>query len=154
MPKLGADEARAAETAAEEGGPEIIPTGTYLMQLLDVEVSDKEGDSGYHYWSWMLKVVEDGSKFKGRELRLITSLSPKAAFAVGGAFAAFGVPADTHTDELLGRFIYARIVVRKITKGPRQGEDGNNVDYLLPFEGEQPEGGNGDTPQGTTLDDF
>ena len=135
MPKLGAEEARAAEQAAEEGGPELIPTGTYLCQLLDVEVSDKEGDSGYHYWSWMLKIIEEGSKFAGRELRLITSLSPKAQFAIGGAFAAFGVPADTHTDELLGEKVYARIVVRKITKGARMGEDGNNVDYLLPFEG-------------------
>jgi hypothetical protein len=136
MPKLGADEARVAEQAAEEGGPELIPTGTYLCKLLDVEVSDKEGDSGYHYWSWMLKIIEEGSKFAGREIRLITSLSPKAAFAIGGAFAAFGVAADTHTDELLGEKVYARIVVAKITKGSRMGEDGNNVNYLLPYDGD------------------
>lgn len=147
MPKLGHDDARAAEKAAEEGGPELIPEGTYLLQLLDVEVSDKPGDSGYHYWSWQYKIIDEDSKFKGREIRLITSLSPKAAFSIGGAFAAHGVPADTHTDELLGSKVWGRITVGKISKGPRAGEDSNNLAFTIAYEG-------GDEETKTVPDDF
>jgi hypothetical protein len=136
MPKLGHEEARVAEQAAEEGGPELIPEGTYLLQLLDVEVSDKPGGSGFHYWTWQYKIVDEDSKFKGREIRLITSLSPKAAFSIGGAFAAHGVPADTHTDELLGQKVWGRITIGKITSGPRTGEDSNNLNYTSPFDGD------------------
>ncbi len=137
MPKLGYDEAREAEKAAEEDGPELIPEGTYLLQLLDVEVSDKPGESGFHYWVWQYKIVDEDSKFKGREIKLFTSLSPQAKFSIGGAFKAHGVPADTHTDELLGSKVYGRITVGKITKGPRAGEDSNNLNYTAPFDGDE-----------------
>jgi len=132
MPKLSSDVARQVEEEAEKGGPQPIPEGIYLARLFEVEVSDKVGDSGYHYWIWKFRIEEEG--YKGREQWTNTSLSPKAAFAVGGMFKAFGVPADTHTDELLGRLAYLKVNQQVIAKGPRAGEMGNNVQYAMPYE--------------------
>lgn len=135
MPKLGSDDARAAEKAAEEGGPEPLPTGIYVGRLFEVEVSDKPGDSGYHYWTWKYKIEDEG--YKNREQRHITSLSPKAAFSIGGAFASFGVPADTHTDELLGQRVLLNVVRAPIASGARAGEIGNRVQYTMPYDPEK-----------------
>lgn len=135
MPKLSDHDAREAEKAAEEGGPEPLPAGIYVGRLFEVEVSDKAGDSGYHYWTWKYKIEDEG--YKGREQRHITSLSPKAAFSIGGAFAAFGVPADTHTDELLGQRVLLQVTRAPIAKGTRAGEIGNTVQYTMPYDPEK-----------------
>lgn len=133
MPKLAAEVARHAEEAAQEGGPQPIPEGVYVGRLHSVEISEKEGPSGHHYWTWIFKLQDEG--YQNREQRLITSLSPAAAFAVGGAFAAFGVPADTDTDELLGRLALLKVTQGVIQSGSRQGEVGNRVQYLMPYDG-------------------
>lgn len=131
MPKLASDQARAAETAHEEGpktGGPMVPEGIYLGQLKEVSVSDKEGDSGYRWWNWDFTLQDEG--YKGNEKRFITSLAPQAEFAIGGAFAAFHVPADTDTDELLGQFAMLHISQVPITKGSRKGELQNRIERI------------------------
>lgn len=137
MPKLASDQARQAEQAHLEGpkdqGP-LVPEAMYLGKLKEVEVSNKPGPSGHHYWVWTFELQDEG--YEGVEKALITSLSPDAAFAVGGAFAAFHVPADTDTDELLGQFAVLEISQVPIEKGSRKGELTNRVEKLHPVDGD------------------
>lgn len=132
MPKLSKAVATEADQAAVESGPAPIPEGLYVGRLLEVKVSDNPGPSGSHYWMWEYQVMDDG--YNGKKLTHITSLSEKARFSVGGAFAAFGVPSDTDTDELLGQRVMLHVVQTVIQKGPRQGQNTNSVDYTLPFD--------------------
>lgn len=135
MPKLGADEARKAEEDAQKGGPEPVPEGIYVLRLFEVDVSDKEGGSGYYYWIWKFRCEDEG--YKGREFWRNTSLSPGAAGILGNMFEAYGVPADTHTDELLGQLCLARIKQKIIEGGRREGELGNEISYLMPYDPEK-----------------
>lgn len=134
MPKLASDDARRVEEEAAKGGPEPVPEGIYTLQLIDVDVSDKEGGSGYYYWIWKFRILDEG--YRGREMKRNTSLSPQAAGILGGMFEGYGVPADTHTDELVGRKVMGKIAVQPITGGSREGELGNEIKYLMPFDGE------------------
>lgn len=137
MPKLSDDVARDAEVAAEDndGRRELIPEGVYVGRLFEVSVSDNAGPSGYHYWAWKFKLEDDG--YKNREQWLITSLSPDSQFAIGGAFKAFGVPANTHTDELLGERALLKVSVSVAQKGSRAGEKVNRTDYIMPYTEEK-----------------
>ena len=136
MPKLGSDIAREAENAAEEDGPEPVPDGVYVGKLDEVKVSDEPGNSGHHYWMWVFKLQDE--EYQNKKLTFITSLSPKARFSVGGAFKAFGVPADTHTDELLGQLATLHVSMGPIQRGSRKGQMGNTIESLSPYEGAQP----------------
>lgn len=134
MPRLNEQDARAAEQAAEESSQrfEPVPDGVYIAVLKEVEVSDGPGASGFNYWTWKYSIVEE--PYVNKPLRHITSLSPKAAFSVGGAFKAYGVPASTHTDDLIGQKVMAKVSVKPIATGPRKGELTNQVDAVLPYE--------------------
>lgn len=138
MPKLTQAMAQEADKAADDGGPAPIPAGVYVGKLLGVTVSDKEGDSGYHYWMWEYQVMDEG--YTSKKLRLITSLSPKARFSIGGAFAAHGVPSDTHTDELVGSRVLLQVTQGPIQKGPRAGQVVNRLDYTMPYDEDQAQG--------------
>lgn len=133
MPKLASDLARAAEQAAEGGNEDdLVPEGIYIGKLFEVTVSDKPGASGYNFWMWKFKLEDEG--YKGNEQVMITSLSPKADFAFGYAFAAFGVPADTDTDELCGQFVRLNISIVIQEKGPAAGTRRNRVESIMPLE--------------------
>jgi hypothetical protein len=134
MPKLPANIGAEADKAASEDGPAPVPAGQYVGKLLEVKVSDKPGPSGSHYWTWEYQVMDDG--YTGKKLRHITSLSEKARFSVGGAFAAFGVPSDTDTDELIGQRVLLVVSQTPIQSGPREGQLSNRVDYTLPYNPE------------------
>lgn len=137
MPKLSGQDARTVEAAAEESEKRFqpIPQGVYVLQLVDVDVSDAPGDSGFHYWIWKFRVLDEA--YRGKELQLITSLSPQAAFAIGLAFAAFGVPADTHTDELLGQRCMGYVIQRPDRKDPSRIF--NSISNVTPYDAEQDE---------------
>lgn len=138
MPKLAADIAREADNAADEGGPAPIPVGLYVGKLLGVTVSDKEGPSGSHYWTWEYQVMDEG--YTAKKLRLITSLSEKARFAIGGAFAAHGVSSDTDTDELVGDRVLMQVGQRTLDKGTNKGQIVNSIEYTLPYDEDQAAG--------------
>ena len=135
MPKLNDAMAGEADKAANEEGPAPIPAGLYIGKLVEVEVSEKDGASGYPYWTWHYQVMDEG--YVGKKLRHITSLSPKARFSVGGAFAAFGVPSNTDTDELIGQRVMLNVIQAPIQKGARQGQLSNSIDFTLPYNPEQ-----------------
>jgi hypothetical protein len=131
MPQLPKKKARQVENAAS--GFELLPDGIYRAMLVSVTAKDgKPPPQGKGpYWSWEFKVTEEGAP--ARRLWLNTSLSDEAAWKMKEAFDAFGVPADTHTDELEGE--EARLVVgsRTIATGPRRGEPDNQIEQVLPL---------------------
>lgn len=112
-----------------------------MGQLFEVDVSDAPGQSGFHYWIWKFRILDDG--YRGKEVRTNTSLSPKAAFKIGETFAAFGVAADTHTDELLGQRAMLYVTQRPSDDGLRTF---NDIARVMPYDStgtplEEPEPG-------------
>jgi hypothetical protein len=131
MAKLNkADAKRVAENVDE--GFTILDDGMYLCRLDKVEVSEKPGGSGFHYWSWILEVAQEEGK--GRKLWHVTSLSPKADFAMANTFAAFDYTTDTDTDEICGQLVMAIVGHRIIDQGPRTGQLANTVESLLRYD--------------------
>lgn len=133
MPQLAKDK---AEQVNETEGQnfEVYPEGIFLSTLVDVEV--KEGPAG-EYWSWKFGeniFVEDEKKYPGH-LWVNTSLSDAADWKMKEVFEAFGVPADTDTDELLGKQVWNVVSQRVIAKGARMGEMGNNVERTMAVGG-------------------
>jgi hypothetical protein len=114
---------------AESGSFEPLEAGAYHVRLVDVD-ADREGPKG-PYWSWEFDVVEEGGRGK---LWQNTSLSEAAAFKMKETFDAFGVPADTDTDDLCGKVVKAIVSVRTIQQGARQGELANQIDRLVPAD--------------------
>ena len=141
MPKLPAKEAKAVnDTESQSFTP--VPPGLYPAIL--EEVNTGQGDKG-PYWSWQYTIPE-GFDHAGRKFWNITSLSEASRFKMKETFDAFGVPATTDTDELIGTAVTLRIGIRTIQKGERAGEQANSVTEVLPYnEGdfepaEKPEG--------------
>jgi hypothetical protein len=131
MPKL--DDAVAGEVEeAESMDFTPLKPGIYACKLLEVEV--KEGQKA-PYWNWKYEVLE-GQPNEGRFLWNVTSLSPKAAFKLKETFEAFGVPANTDTDELCGCVVNLQVDQRTIQSGAKAGQTGNQVAQVLPFDGE------------------
>lgn len=134
MPKLNKDTAaKVDETEGAAGGFEPLEPGIYVAQLRDVEV--KEGKtSGQPYWNWTYEIPEDAEKYGGRRLWNTTSLSEKAFPFLKATFDAFGVPADTDTDDLIGRKVRLNVTKRTIQQGDRKGEMTNQVESVLPLQ--------------------
>jgi hypothetical protein len=149
MPKLDKEQAKRVED--NDGSFPPLEEGMYVGTLMEVRVSDQPGDSGYPFWTWIFSELfaaddEDwdnptstvpGSAFH------VTSLSPKSEFKMAETFQAFGVPADTDTDDLIGEKIRLYMEQRVIEKGPRAGQIGNNVANLFPLMDES----GGSTPE-------
>lgn len=131
MPKLNKQMAKAVSEA--EGGFAVVDDGVYVGKLLKVTVSDQPGASGSHYWKTEF-VLEDNEKFNGSHQFSNLSLSEKALWKMNEFFGAFGVPADTDTEELYGKKIRLKISTGTIQSGQRAGEKGNQVDKFLPLE--------------------
>jgi hypothetical protein len=126
MPKLTKQYAQQADEAAGEWKDSSAPLepGWYLCRLLSVEA--KEGKAAA-YWSWKYEVVDGG-----RWVWDNTSLSEKAIGRLGKVFEAFEVPADTDTDELIGRLVNIELDLYTIPAGQRQGQMTNGVKSLAP----------------------
>lgn len=130
MPRLKDDVAAKVE-AAEDGFKPLDP-GIYVVQLKeDVEI--KEGAKGT-YWKWTLEIPA-GEPGAGRRLWTNTSLSEAAFFKLKEMFAAFGVPVNTDTEELVGRKIRVQVKHATINQGSRKGELSNEIEKCLPLEG-------------------
>jgi hypothetical protein len=69
----------------------------YPAVLRDVSV--QEGRTA-PYWRWQYEL---GGDARGRTMFDNTSLSDRALWRLKGVFDAFGVPADTDTEELIGK---------------------------------------------------
>lgn len=132
IPKLSSDTASKVEEA-ESLDYEAIPEGVYEA-VLDGEVEAAEGPNGL-YWKWTFKITGPDEQYKGRKLFTNTSLSEKAMWKLKEVFSAFGVSADTDTDELIGQPVKLMVTQRVIEKGTRKGEMGNDVRQVLPVSG-------------------
>jgi hypothetical protein len=124
MAKLNKADAAAVQDT-ESSSFEPLEPGVYHVRLVDVDAS-REGPSG-PYWSWEFDVV--GSN---RKLWNNTSLSEAARFKLKETFDAFGVDADTDTDDLIGEVVRAVVSTRVIQAGARKGEIANQIDRLSP----------------------
>ena len=130
MPKLPAETAKAA--AESEGGFDAIPEDRYDLELVSCKQSDKEGESGFHYWIWEFKVA-DGS-YKGRRLWTNTSLAPQAGFRIREVFDALGYTLDSDTKEMIGDRCTAYVSQQVQEKGKNAGKLQNVIDSLAPIE--------------------
>lgn len=133
MPQL--EKAKAKQVEETEGASfEAFPEGIYLGTLMDVE--SREGNAG-EYWSWKFSSIisiEDEKSYPG-SLWVNTSLSEASAWKLKEVFEAFGVAADSNTDELLGKTAWLAVSQRTIEKGSRMGEIGNNVERVMAVGG-------------------
>lgn len=133
MPKLNSKQTRMVEDAAEREFILLDP-GLYLAALQKVEA--KEGKNG-PYWEWEFLLTEDENG-DGLETNVTlwdnTSLSEKAAWKLKAHFAAFGVPPDTDTDDLLGEWIWVDVGHEVQSQGARAGKLRNTVIALQPVE--------------------
>lgn len=137
MPKLDSNVAEQVNQA--ESGSSLIEEGLYQMVLVEVSATNKQGEplqgKAGPYWSWTLAFAEDAPRYAKRRLWAITSLSADAAWKMKEHFDAFGVPADTDTDDLIGRTCLVEVGTRTITQGEKAGEVTNTVKKLLPVDG-------------------
>jgi hypothetical protein len=129
MPRLS--KAKAKSVAAQEGQGEIqvLPPGLYRAKLRDV--NDKQGAKGT-YWEWVFEITQRGPG-KGQLAWENTSLTEAAEYKMKQVFDAFGVPATTDTEDLIGREVMLQMDVRTISKGPRMGEERNEIKIVLPL---------------------
>lgn len=115
-----------------------LDPGPYPARLMEVTVG--EGKAG-PYWQWVYEVPDGFEGFehaKGRRFWNITSLSEKARFKLKETFDAFGVSADTNTDELCGKLVTIIATRYTQTQGKNEGKLVNGVDKVLPFEDGDP----------------
>ncbi len=127
MPKM--TKAKAKQVDNSNSGFEPIEDGIYFARLVNVGV--KEAANGNPYWQWEYKIEEEGP-YNGRVIWDNTSLSDAALWRLNSVFKAFGVPADTDTDDMLGLGCELSIEQKVIEQGTRAGEIGNNVSRVLP----------------------
>ncbi len=139
MPKL---DGKAAEQVNQaESGATLIEEGTYEMVLTAVTATGKDnkplvGPNG-PYWKWELTFPEDAPRYAKRKQWVNTSLSESAAWKMKEHFDAFGVSADTDTDDLVAAGARCLVVIgtQTIQEGAQAGEVRNNPTKLLPLDG-------------------
>lgn len=130
MPKLNAETAKQVDKA--EDGFKPIPDGVYVLELMqDVEVA--EGPSGT-YWKWTFQIPEDADEFGGRRFWMNTSLSSAAFWKLKETFQAFGVATDADTEDLVKKRVKGIIINTVIQKGPKKGQERNEIDKLMPLD--------------------
>ena len=140
MPRLDETAAEKVATAEATGG--LMAEGTYEMILNEVKVG--KGEKG-PYWTWEFVVPADAPKYAKQRQWLNTSLSEASAWRLKEVFAAFGATPDTDTDDLLGQRVRVQVGVSKIQKGPRTGDDKNEVRSVKTLDG----GANSDGDSGS-----
>lgn len=138
MAKLNKETAQ--KVAEAEDGFKPVPDGVYVVELRE-DVDVREGDKGT-YWSWSFEIPKehDGKELdhSGRRFWHNTSLSDAAYFKLKETFAAFGVPTDTDTEDLVKRRIKVVIRTEIQQKGKNKGKEQNVIDQLLPIDADDP----------------
>lgn len=126
MPRLNENLASAIDET-ESGG--ILEPGVYDVVLIEVEA--RPGRE-FPMWTWKFE-IPSGQPRAGRQFYHNTSLSEKSRWKMKEAFDAFGVPANTDTDLLVGRRCKALIVKVIAEQGKRQGQFVNQIQELMPL---------------------
>ncbi len=150
MPKLPDEEATTIDQH-EDTGFAAHEAGIFTGRLAEVSVSEQAGPSGFHQWLWKFDILDEvrvipepvkaadgttsqAAPYTRTDAKIVSfmSLSPKATFKKKEHFDAFGVPANTDTDELIGRIASLRISKTKATQGKNIGKWVNNVEEVMP----------------------
>jgi hypothetical protein len=169
MPKLAAKVKKKVEKAkAVSGEFEPMKPGKYIATLNEVEA--KKSNAGNAMWAVTFSDIEslDGEAQPGR---LFTNLmmpidempedykpksskkSPEEAWEtyqdlvngrIKSFFEAFGFTVDSDTDEMIGEKCVVQVGVRTINSGVKKGQQGNEVNAILPLDSVDYEGGGGD----------
>jgi hypothetical protein len=126
MPQLKPDIAERIDEQEYTGG--ILENGVYEVILKEVEARPGKVAP---VWSWRFEVAP-GQKGEGRTLYTNTSLSEAADWKLKEAFNAFGVPATTDTDLILGQRCKALVYKSIAQGGKREGQYVNAIQELLP----------------------
>jgi len=138
MPKLTKAAAKAVDQVESTSFAPYDP-GLYVVVLEEVQAGPElQGPAG-PYWKAICSVestypdLEEARKGKTFDN---LSLSDAAAWKMKQFFEAFGVPADTDTDEMIGHKVVQRLGITTIQKGPRAGEDTTDVVEWCTYEAE------------------
>lgn len=152
MPKLAKKYAASVESAEISTGDfPLIDPGYYYVQLAEVEVLD--GNYAPR-WSATLSNIhhaETGEEVSGRQWfnmnvpedgpapanypngdKKWASFQSMSKGQLHGFFEAFGYSTDSDTDEMIGEWAKAKIVIETIQNGNRKGEKTNRVKSLTP----------------------
>jgi len=132
MPKLSSENAKKVAEVEDNGGGGNygpIPEGKYRVRLLEVE-SGKTA-KGAPKWVWKFETT-DPAENAGRWLWEHTAIQESTMWKVRQVFDAFGVPADTDTDDLIGRTIDAMVGVEIAQAGKLKGKEVNTIREFLP----------------------
>jgi hypothetical protein len=114
----------------EVGSFKALEPGKYRCRLAEVEAKTARS-SGKPMWTWKYETIESPS---GRTLWTNTVIDDSSFWKIAETFAAFGVPADTDTDELIGCTVLVTVIQREIGAGSRMGEMGNDIQRVEPDE--------------------
>ena len=138
MPKLTKAKAKAVGESETTSFEPYTP-GLYVVVLEEVQAGPElQGPAG-PYWKAVCSVESTYPDLeharKGKTFDNL-SLSDAADWKMKQFFGAFGMTADTDTDELIGHRAVQRLGITTIQKGPRAGEDSTDVVEWLPYEAE------------------
>lgn len=132
MPKLSPENAKKVGEA--EGGTsfEVMPEGKYRARLIDVEST--KSSKGSPMWVWKFE-VEFPNEHSGRWLWERTAIQENTMWKLNQVFGAFGVPADTDTDDMIGRSVDLMVAQKVAEKGKMAGKLVNEISEFLPASG-------------------
>ena len=132
MPKLSGENAKkVAEVEDNGGGGQYgpIPEGKCRVRLLEVESAKTA--KGAPKWVWKFETT-DPAEHAGRWLWEHTAIQDSTMWKIRQVFDAFGVPADTDTDDLIGSTIDVMVKVEIAQAGKMKGKEVNTIDQFLP----------------------
>lgn len=132
MPKLSSENAKKVAEVEDNGGGGNygpIPEGKYRVRLLEVESAKTA--KGAPKWVWKFETT-DPAENSGRWLWEHTAIQDSTMWKVRQVFDAFGVPADTDTDDLIGNSIDVMVGVEIAGAGKMKGKEVNTIREFLP----------------------
>jgi uncharacterized protein DUF669 len=130
MPKLSGETAKKVNETEGGGGQfEVLPAGKYRARLIDVEST--KSAAGNPMWVWKFEVT-DPSAHAGRWLWERTAIQDNTMWKIRQVFDAFGVPADTDTDDLVGSAVDLMVGQTVAQRGKMQGKTVNEIVEFLP----------------------
>lgn len=132
MAKLSNEAAKQVAAADTSGGSrEPLAEGKYRCRLLDVESTKSKAGNPMWVWKFEVEVGQNPSD-AGRWLWERTAIQENTMWKIRQVFDAFGVPADTDTDDLIGTTVDLMVGQTVAQQGKMQGKIVNEITEFLP----------------------
>jgi hypothetical protein len=139
MAQLGSELSAKIDAAVDPSS--LMDEGIYLARLHD-KVKVFDGKTVMWVWPLTIEAEANGAPQAnaGRKTDHKTWISDAAFYRLKATFDAFGVPTSTDTDELIGKKVRIKLIVKDIHTGEIDDETGlvkltNDVKEVLPAEG-------------------